>query len=215
MKIGFIAIVGTASLVASADAGFLGFVAFAKQSGANVMVDVFAAVQNSGDKFLNVYNLNSSGTYVQGTGLTAKTWKPDAAGFTATRSSVDSFMTAGCYSGAAYGGEYYASAKPPIDFNTDDPPCYADFAYVSFGVGMAFQIVDDVLDVEGASGDLGKTAGKDAAAGKPTYPSIYGLDESRRMARQCIERAAAALAAVPLADGRLFDIGRWIIERDR
>ena len=41
-----------------------------------------------------------------------------------------------------YAREYYASAKPPIDFNTDDPPCYADFAYVSFGVGMAFQIAD-------------------------------------------------------------------------
>ena len=49
-------------------------------------------------------------------------------------------------------------------------------------IGLAFQIVDDILDVEGASADLGKTAGKDAAAGKPTYPSLYGLDASRRLA---------------------------------
>jgi len=79
--------------------------------------------------------------------------------------------------------------------------------------GLAFQIIDDVLDVEGASADLGKTVGKDAAAGKPTYPALYGLDASKRMARECLERAAAALAAVKLADSRLLQIGRWIVER--
>jgi hypothetical protein len=119
MKIGFIAIVGTASLVASADAGFLGFVALAKQSGSNVIVDIYTAVSNSGDKFLNVYNLNASATggFVQQAGLATKTWKPDAANFASTRSSIDSFMTAGTYSGAAYGGEYYASTNTNGDPN--------------------------------------------------------------------------------------------------
>ena len=79
--------------------------------------------------------------------------------------------------------------------------------------GLAFQIIDDVLDVEGASADLGKTAGKDAAAGKPTYPALYGVDASKRMASECLERAAAALASVKLADSRLLEIGRWIVER--
>ena len=80
-------------------------------------------------------------------------------------------------------------------------------------LGLAFQIVDDVLDVEGASKHLGKTAGKDAAAGKPTYPALYGLETSRRMARECIERAEAALGAAAIRDARLLEIGRWIVER--
>jgi geranylgeranyl diphosphate synthase type II len=80
-------------------------------------------------------------------------------------------------------------------------------------LGLAFQIIDDVLDVEGASAALGKTAGKDAAAGKPTYPALYGLDASKNMAAECLERAAAVLTRVNLADSRLLQIGRWIVER--
>jgi geranylgeranyl diphosphate synthase type II len=80
-------------------------------------------------------------------------------------------------------------------------------------LGLAFQIVDDILDVEGASADLGKTAGKDAASGKPTYPALYGLEASRRMARDRIERAEAMLTAAGLNDTRLLEIGRWIVER--
>jgi geranylgeranyl diphosphate synthase, type II len=80
-------------------------------------------------------------------------------------------------------------------------------------LGLAFQIVDDILDVEGASQALGKTAGKDAAAGKPTYPAFYGLTASRRMARECIDRAEASLAAAGIGDARLLEIGRWIVER--
>ena len=81
--------------------------------------------------------------------------------------------------------------------------------------GLAFQIVDDILDVEGASADLGKTAGKDAAAGKPTYPQLYGLDASRRMARECLSRAESVLSAGNLADAHLLGIGRWIVERSK
>ena len=81
--------------------------------------------------------------------------------------------------------------------------------------GLAFQIVDDILDVEGASADLGKTAGKDAAAGKPTYPQLYGLETSRRMARECLSRAESVLSSASLADAHLLGIGRWIVERSK
>jgi len=80
-------------------------------------------------------------------------------------------------------------------------------------LGLAFQIVDDILDVEGESKDLGKTAGKDAASGKPTYPALYGLDASRRLARECIERAEATLTTADIRDARLLEIGKWIVER--
>jgi geranylgeranyl diphosphate synthase type II len=79
-------------------------------------------------------------------------------------------------------------------------------------LGLAFQIVDDILDVEGASVELGKTAGKDAAAGKPTYPAVFGLDRSRQMAAECIQRALDTLRAARL-EGRLPDIARWIVNR--
>jgi len=117
MKTLAIAIVGSASLVASADAGFLGFVASSRTVGAYTVIDVFAGVQNASDKFLNIYNTTSNGTFYQAPGLTNKTWKPDAAGFTATRNSIDSFMTAGTFSGGAYGGEYYASTNTNGDPN--------------------------------------------------------------------------------------------------
>lgn len=93
----------------------------------------------------------------------------------------------------------------------DDQIDAIDRAAAEFG--LAFQIIDDVLDVEGASTDLGKTAGKDAAAGKPTYPSLYGLEKSRQMATDCLARAASTLQCADLADSRLLQIGRWIVER--
>ena len=113
-----IAVVGAAAVVASADAGLAGFVAYSRNVGANTVIDIFAATTNASDKFLNVYNTASSGVFVQKAGLATKTWKPDVAGFTSTRNtSDDSFMTAGTFSGGAYGGEYYASSNSNADPN--------------------------------------------------------------------------------------------------
>jgi geranylgeranyl pyrophosphate synthase len=85
-------------------------------------------------------------------------------------------------------------------------------AYAS-QVGLAFQIVDDVLDVEAASATLGKTAGKDAAAGKPTYPALYGVARSRELAAECLRRAEQQLQAIGLGDSHLPGIARWVVTR--
>jgi geranylgeranyl pyrophosphate synthase len=79
-------------------------------------------------------------------------------------------------------------------------------------VGLAFQIVDDILDVEGTSADLGKTAGKDAIAGKPTFPAVYGLVESRSLAAECVDRGLGAIAAASIG-GRLPAIAQWVVTR--
>ena len=80
-------------------------------------------------------------------------------------------------------------------------------------LGLAFQIADDALDVEGTREALGKTAGKDASSGKVTYPAVYGLAESRRMAAQLIDEAIGELAPFgPRAD-LLRDLARYAIAR--
>ena len=80
-------------------------------------------------------------------------------------------------------------------------------------IGLAFQIVDDILDEEGSAATLGKTAGKDKAAGKPTYPAFFGLDTSKALAAESHAKARQALERAGLLDSRLADIASWIIER--
>ncbi len=81
-------------------------------------------------------------------------------------------------------------------------------------LGLAFQIVDDILDIEGAQEEIGKTTGKDANAGKPTYPARFGLEESRRLAARSIAEAKGTLRAAGLG-GRLSEIADWVLGRDR
>lgn len=80
-------------------------------------------------------------------------------------------------------------------------------------IGLAFQIVDDLLDVEQPSEALGKTAGKDAQQRKITFPAVYGLKRSREMAEE--ERLRAHLALRPFNDRaeRLREIGDYIVKR--
>jgi geranylgeranyl pyrophosphate synthase len=73
--------------------------------------------------------------------------------------------------------------------------------------------VDDILDVEESSEALGKTAGKDAAQGKITFPAVYGLEDSRRMAREQGTRAHIALEPFGSKARRLHEIADLIVHR--
>jgi len=89
-------------------------------------------------------------------------------------------------------------------------------ALASYGedIGLAFQIVDDLLDVEGDSAQLGKTAGADQARGKATFPTLYGLAESRKLAAEAVKRACTVLGRHKLdPDGVLAALARFILER--
>jgi geranylgeranyl pyrophosphate synthase len=80
-------------------------------------------------------------------------------------------------------------------------------------IGLAFQIVDDILDVEETEEALGKSAGKDAASDKPTYPKLFGLDRSRALASGCLVRAHEALAEADLGRTHLPAIADWVVKR--
>ncbi|KWT97101.1 MULTISPECIES: polyprenyl synthetase family protein [unclassified Variovorax] len=83
-------------------------------------------------------------------------------------------------------------------------------------IGLAFQVVDDILDVTADSETLGKTAGKDAASDKPTYVSLLGLEGARAQARELLAQALQALDRSGLADtGALRALAYMVVDRDR
>ncbi|MGA2374558.1 MAG: polyprenyl synthetase family protein [Candidatus Sulfotelmatobacter sp.] len=87
----------------------------------------------------------------------------------------------------------------------------------SFGqsIGLAFQIVDDVLDVTQTSEQLGKTAGKDTAAQKVTYPALFGIEESERKADALVSSAFSELESFGERAGRLKELARYLVERKK
>lgn len=82
-------------------------------------------------------------------------------------------------------------------------------------VGLAFQIVDDILDVTATTDTLGKTAGKDAASNKPTYVSIYGVEASRELLQELAREAHEALLPMGPSAAALGGIVDYIVSRDR
>ena len=87
-----------------------------------------------------------------------------------------------------------------------------DFGY---HVGLAFQVIDDILDVTQTSEQLGKTAGKDTAAQKATYPAIVGLEKSRIIAEQLTAKAFAALRAFKGRAVALEALAEFLLKRDK
>lgn len=82
-------------------------------------------------------------------------------------------------------------------------------------LGLAFQIVDDVLDVTRTAAELGKTAGKDAGAGKATYPSLFGVARAGEMARERTARAVESLHAAGIRSAELEALAAYVLERGR
>lgn len=96
-----------------------------------------------------------------------------------------------------------------------DPAAAAGLEGYGRAMGLAFQVVDDILDVTADSATLGKTAGKDAAQDKPTYVSLLGLERARAHAGELLDQASAALATTGLPDTRaLLALARMVVDRE-
>ncbi len=95
-----------------------------------------------------------------------------------------------------------------------DPAILATLERYAHCVGLAFQIRDDILDIEGDPGRIGKTPGKDFANAKPTYPAILGLDGSRAELAALTDTALAALAPLGAGARHLHDLARFIAARE-
>jgi geranylgeranyl diphosphate synthase type II len=117
------------------------------------------------------------------------------------RSKTAALITASVVSGGIYAGS-----------------TVADIAHLrTYGqsIGLAFQIVDDVLDQTQTSEQLGKTAGKDQAAEKTTYPALFGIDESLRKADALVDQACAELHKYGAAGSTLKALAHYLVERKK
>jgi geranylgeranyl pyrophosphate synthase len=93
-----------------------------------------------------------------------------------------------------------------------DDAIIAAIDYYAQEVGPAIQIKDHERDVVGAAHDHRNTPGTDAAAGKPSYPALHGVERSRQLAVECVARAKTTLASAGL-EGRLTELADWSLTR--
>ena len=117
------------------------------------------------------------------------------------RSKTGALLTASVVTGGMYAGGDVSHVQSLRDFGMN--------------IGLAFQIVDDVLDVTQTSEQLGKTAGKDTATEKSTYPSLFGIDASLKKADELIHNANAALDRFGDRAGNLREIAAFLVERKK
>lgn len=116
------------------------------------------------------------------------------------RSKTAALITACVVSGGIYAG---ASQQ-----QVDHLRCFGQ------SIGLAFQIVDDILDVTQTSAQLGKTAGKDVASQKATYPALFGVEESRKKAAGLLETASKAVEVFGTQGSSLKGLARFLVERE-
>jgi geranylgeranyl diphosphate synthase type II len=134
--------------------------------------------------------------------LEAEHQKPDAATLEYIhRSKTAALITASVVSGGIYAGADDADVEQLRIFGKS--------------IGLAFQIVDDILDVTQTSEQLGKTAGKDTAAEKATYPALFGIDESVKRADELIRQAAGALKSFGERAEILTALAGYLVERKK
>ncbi len=106
-----------------------------------------------------------------------------------------------------------ASVRMGAIYASDDDKALSALSVYGRHMGLAFQIVDDILDVTQSSEVLGKTAGKDAEQRKSTFPALYGVEESRRKADEHLSEALAALAPFDDSAIRLKQVAERIVNR--
>jgi geranylgeranyl diphosphate synthase type II len=134
--------------------------------------------------------------------LEAERQKPDAATLEYIhRSKTGALITASLVSGGIYAGGTHAEIQRLRDFGRS--------------IGLAFQIMDDVLDVTQSSQQLGKTAGKDTAAEKATYPALFGVPESLRMADALVTSGCGALDSFGARAETLKELARYLVQRNK
>lgn len=117
------------------------------------------------------------------------------------RSKTGALLTASVVAGGIYAGGGEAQIQSLRDFGMN--------------IGLAFQIVDDVLDVTQTSEQLGKTAGKDTATEKSTYPSLFGIEASLKKADKLIHKANTALDHFGDRSSNLREIAAFLVERKK
>ena len=117
------------------------------------------------------------------------------------RSKTGALLTASVVTGGLYAEADAGQTQSLRDFGEN--------------IGLAFQIVDDVLDVTQTSEQLGKTAGKDSATEKATYPALFGIDASLKKADELVSRAEAALAPFGESADILRELARFLVERKK
>jgi geranylgeranyl diphosphate synthase, type II len=117
------------------------------------------------------------------------------------RSKTAALITASAASGGLYAGAHDNAVAKIRTFGQS--------------IGLAFQIIDDVLDVTQTSEQLGKTAGKDTAAEKATYPALFGIDESLKKADALVEKALGSLQDFGTRAETLKELARFLVERKK